>query len=179
MSDTPRRLLQRLEDSSGCIHLDFSKVFDTVSHNIFIYKLMKFILHKWTVRWTENCLNYLAQKIIISCKKCSCRLVTSSVTQGPIRGPIFFNTFSHNLDDGIDCSLSKFTGDMNLGIVIDKPDEHAVIQRDMTDWKNGLTRTSSSSTKRRAKSCSWGGTTPCTSICWGLTSRKAVFQKRT
>ena len=36
------------------VYLDFSKVFDTVSHQILIEKKMKYRLDKQTVRWTEN-----------------------------------------------------------------------------------------------------------------------------
>lgn len=32
------------------INLDFNKAFDIVSHNILIYKLMKYGLEKWTAR---------------------------------------------------------------------------------------------------------------------------------
>jgi len=34
--------------------LDFSKAFDTVSHNILLGKLSKCGLDEWSVRWIEN-----------------------------------------------------------------------------------------------------------------------------
>ena len=42
------------EKAADVAYLNFSKPFDTVSHNIFTDKLMKYRLDTWTVRWTEN-----------------------------------------------------------------------------------------------------------------------------
>ena len=39
------------------VYLDFSKAFDTVSHNILLGKLRKCGLDEWTVRWIESWLN--------------------------------------------------------------------------------------------------------------------------
>jgi len=39
------------------VYLDFSKTFDTVSHNILLGKLRKCGLDAWSERWIENCLN--------------------------------------------------------------------------------------------------------------------------
>jgi len=36
------------------VYLDFSKAFDTVSHNILLGKLRKCELDEWSVRWIEN-----------------------------------------------------------------------------------------------------------------------------
>jgi len=36
------------------VYLDFSKAFDTVSHNILLGKLRKYGLDEWSVRWIEN-----------------------------------------------------------------------------------------------------------------------------
>ncbi|GAB0209855.1 mitochondrial enolase superfamily member 1 [Grus japonensis] len=44
------------------VYLDFSKVCDTISHNILIGKLRKCELDEWTVRWVENWLNGRAQR---------------------------------------------------------------------------------------------------------------------
>jgi len=48
------------------VYLDFSKAFDTVSHNILLAKLRKCGLDEWSVRWMENWLNGRAQRVVIS-----------------------------------------------------------------------------------------------------------------
>ncbi|GAB0205958.1 mitochondrial enolase superfamily member 1 [Grus japonensis] len=48
------------------VYLDFSKAFDTVSHNILVSKLRKCGLDEWSVRWVENWLNGRAQRVVIS-----------------------------------------------------------------------------------------------------------------
>jgi len=48
------------------VYLNFSKAFDTVSHNILIRNLRKCELDEWTVRWIENWLNGRAQRVVIS-----------------------------------------------------------------------------------------------------------------
>jgi len=47
-------------------YLDFSKAFDTVSHNILLAKLRKCGLDEWSVRWIENWLNGRTQRAVIS-----------------------------------------------------------------------------------------------------------------
>ena len=44
------------------VYLDFSKAFDTVSHNILLGKLRHCGLDEWSVKWTENWLNGRAQE---------------------------------------------------------------------------------------------------------------------
>jgi len=39
------------------VYLDFSKAFDTVSHNILLGKLRKCGLDEWSVTWIENWLS--------------------------------------------------------------------------------------------------------------------------
>lgn len=48
------------------VYLDFTKDFDTISHNILIGKPRKCVLDEWTVRWVENGLNGSAQRVIIT-----------------------------------------------------------------------------------------------------------------
>jgi len=48
------------------VYLDFSKAFDTVSHNILKNKLRKCGLEEWSVRCIENWLNGRAQGVVIS-----------------------------------------------------------------------------------------------------------------
>lgn len=46
-------------------------------------------------------------------------------------------------------------------------------------WRNGQAETSLCSTRTRAMTCIWRGTTPHTHICWRLLSWKAALQNRT
>ena len=64
------------------VYLDFSKAFDSVSHDILITKLRKCGIDEWTVRWVENWLTGRARRVITGGTESGWRPVTSSVLRG-------------------------------------------------------------------------------------------------
>jgi len=78
---------------------------------------------------------------------------------------MLFKLFIIDVDNGTECTISKFTDNIKLGGMTDTPDDCAAREVCLNRLESWTERNLMQFNKGKAKSCTWEGITPCTSIC--------------
>lgn len=97
--------------------LDFSKAFDTVSHQKLIHKLKSYGLNPNLVAWIQDWLSCRTFSVLVNGCLSPPTRVTSGVPQGSVLGPLLFLLYINDLPEVLNCpetSIRLFADDAIL-----------------------------------------------------------------
>ncbi len=94
--------------------IDFSKAFDTISHDTLIRSLHKMGFSRNFLSWSLSYLSNRKQYVQIDAQQSKPMTTYFGVPQGSILGPLFFNLYVNGLQDSLDSRSIQYADDTTI-----------------------------------------------------------------
>ena len=120
------------------VHLDFSKAFDKVDHNILLRKMQSLGIGGELIRWIENFLRNRKQLVAVDGFMSGEETLISGVPQGSVLGPLLFLLHIGDIDHSLHhATASSFADDTRITMKICSREDCDRMQNDLRavyDW---------------------------------------------
>ena len=99
---------------TGVCLFDLAKCFDTIDHELLLYKLGKYGLTETELLWFSNYLSDRSQIVNINGQLSSPKLIKTGVPQGSVLGPLLFLLFINDFPSCLSNATCNIFADDNM-----------------------------------------------------------------
>ena len=99
---------------TGVCIFDLAKCFDTIDHELLLYKLGKYGLTETELLWFSNYLSERSQIVNINGQLSSPKLIKTGVPQGSVLGPLLFILFINDFPSCLSNAICNIFADDNM-----------------------------------------------------------------